>query len=68
MRVPWSRLAGLSAGLLIGALFLALAFRGTPVGAVLHILAGGDWGVDAHVYALDAASGAVDWTASIPTG
>ena len=44
MRVPWSRLAGLSVGVLVGALFLTLAFRGTPVDAVLHILATGHWG------------------------
>ncbi len=47
MRVPWSRLAGLLAGVLVGALFLVLAFHGTPIEAVLHILAAGDWGLPA---------------------
>ena len=44
MRVSWSRLAGLMAGVLVGALFLVLAFHGTPPRSVGRILAGGDWG------------------------
>ena len=43
MRVPWSRLLGVAAGLGVGAVFLVLSFHGTPVQAVLDTLAAGNW-------------------------
>jgi uncharacterized membrane protein YbhN (UPF0104 family) len=44
LRVPWSRLLGVAAGLGVGAFFLVLSFHGTPVRAVLDTLAAGHWG------------------------
>ena len=44
MRVPWSRILGVVAGLAVGALFLVLSFHGTPVRAVLDTLEDAHWG------------------------
>jgi uncharacterized membrane protein YbhN (UPF0104 family) len=42
--VPWSRLLGVVVGLVVGAAFLVLSFHGTPVRAVVDLLAAGHWG------------------------
>jgi uncharacterized protein (TIRG00374 family) len=43
----WSRLAAALLGLAVGAVFLAIAFHGTPPEAVGRALRAGDWGVPA---------------------
>jgi uncharacterized protein (TIRG00374 family) len=43
MTARWSRLAGAALGLAVGAILLALAFRGTPPASVVGLLAAGHW-------------------------
>jgi uncharacterized membrane protein YbhN (UPF0104 family) len=47
MRHWWSRVAVVGLGLLVGGVFLVLAFRGTPPDAVWGVLKGGHWGLPA---------------------
>ena len=43
MRTRWTRIGLAAAGLAIGLALLALSLRGTPPGAIIAVLAAGDW-------------------------